>query len=76
MLKAGGQDVMLFLTRMFNVLFEKVTYPQDWAKAIVIPITGGCLYNVASKCYTSILNARLYLWLEENASYGMPSWIL
>ena len=26
------------------------------------------LLNVASKCYTSILNARLYLWLEENAT--------
>ena len=38
MLKAGGQDVVLFLTRMFNVLFEKGIYPQDWAKAIVIPI--------------------------------------
>ena len=38
MLKAGGQDVVLFLTRMFNVLFEKDIYPQDWAKAIVIPI--------------------------------------
>ena len=35
MLKAGGQDVVLFLTRMFNVLFEKGIYPQDWAKAIV-----------------------------------------
>ena len=23
MLKAGGQDAVLFLTRMFNVLFEK-----------------------------------------------------
>ena len=28
-LKAGGQDVVLFLTRMFNVLFEKGIYPQD-----------------------------------------------
>ena len=30
--------MVLFLTRMFNVLFEKGIYPQDWAKAIVIPI--------------------------------------
>ena len=28
MLKAGGQDVVLFLSRMFNVLFEKGIYPQ------------------------------------------------
>ena len=38
MLKAGGQDVVHFLTRMFNALFEKSIYPQDWAKAIIIPI--------------------------------------
>ena len=37
MLKAG-QDVVLFLTRVFTVLFEKGIYPQDWAKAFVIPI--------------------------------------
>ena len=37
-LKAGGQHVVIFLTRMFNVLYEKGIYPQDWAKAIVIPI--------------------------------------
>ena len=30
--------MVLFLTRMFNVLFEKGIYPQDWAKAIVISI--------------------------------------
>ena len=80
MLKAGGQDVELFLTRMFNVLFEKGIYPQDWAKAIVIPIhkkgntehmdnyRGVSLLSVVSKCYTSVLNARLYFWLEENAA--------
>ena len=26
------------------------------------------LLSVVSKCYTSVLNARLYLWLEENAA--------
>ena len=84
MLKAGGQDVVLFLTRMYNVLFENGIYPQDWSKAIVIPIHkkgntehvdnyggwggGISLLSVVSKCYTSVLNARLYLWLEENAA--------
>ena len=79
MLKAGGQEVVLFLTRKFNVLFEKGIYTQDWAKAIVIPIhkkgntehvdnyRGVSLLSVVSKCYTSVLNARLYFWLEENA---------
>ena len=38
MLKADGQDVVIFLTRMFNILLEKGIYPQDWGKAIVISI--------------------------------------
>ena len=38
MLKARGQDMVLFLTRIFNALFEKGIYPQVTAKAIVIPI--------------------------------------
>ena len=37
MLKSGGQDVVLFLTRMFNVLFKKGVYSQDWAKTTFIP---------------------------------------
>ena len=56
MLKAGGQDVVLFLSRMFNILFGKGIYPQDWAKAIAIQFikketpnmwitTGGYLYS-------------------------------
>ena len=82
MLKAGGQDVVLFLTRMFNVLLEKGIYPQDWAEAIVTPIHKkgntehvdnyrGYLYSVfttLSKCYASVLNARLHFWLKENAA--------
>ena len=72
---------MIFPTRMFTVLFEKGIYKQDWAKATVIPThkketlnkwitTGGgdSLLSVVSKCYTSVLNARLYLWLEKNAA--------
>ena len=37
MLKAKGQGVVLFLTRMFNVLSEKGIYPLDCATAIIIP---------------------------------------
>ena len=33
-----------------------------------ITIGGVSLLSVVSKCYTSVLNASLYFWLEENAA--------
>ncbi|WP_419639471.1 hypothetical protein, partial [Thiolapillus sp.] len=62
----------------FNTIFDKGIYPSEWAKAIIIPIhkkgnihsvdnyRGVSLLSIISKCYTSILNTRLYTWLEEN----------
>jgi hypothetical protein len=78
MLKAGGYIVEVFFTEFFNKIFDSGLYPEEWAKAIVVPIfkkgdtkvldnyRGISLINVACKCYTSILNKRLYAWLEEN----------
>jgi hypothetical protein len=77
MLKAGGETVVLFLHKLFNTLFVNGTYPSEWAKAIVVPVfkkgdnsnadnyRGISLLNIVSKCYTSILNARLYSFLES-----------
>lgn len=79
MLKAGGHDVICFLTRLFNAIFDSGVYPSEWAKAIVIPIfkkgdvdqadnyRGVSLLSVISKCFTKVLNTRLYVWLEENS---------
>lgn len=78
MLKAGGRDIVVFLTLLFNAIFDKGYYPKEWAKAIITPIykkgdvnsadnyRGVSLLSIISKCYTSILNQRLYNWLEEN----------
>ena len=38
MLKAGGQEVIPFMTKLFNTFFDKGIYPSEWAKAIIIPI--------------------------------------
>ena len=38
MLKAGGQEVIPFMTKLFNTSFNKGIYPSEWAKAIIIPI--------------------------------------
>ena len=66
------------MTKLFNNFFDKGIYPSDWAKAIIVPIhkkgdihlvdnyRGVSLLSIVSKCYTSILNTRLYNWLEEN----------
>ena len=66
------------MTKLFNKSFDKGIYPSDWAKAIIVPIhkkgdihlvdnyRGVSLLSIVSKCYTSILNTRLYNWLEEN----------
>ena len=31
MLKAGGQEVILFMTKLFNTIFDKGIYPSEWA---------------------------------------------
>ena len=31
MLKTGGKDVILFMTKLFNTIFDKGIYPSDWA---------------------------------------------
>jgi len=78
MLKVGGALVVNFLTKLFNTIFDKCMYPSEWAKAIVVPIfkKGNqenpdnyrpiSLLSIISKCYTSVLNKRLYNWLENN----------
>ena len=80
MLKAGGKTVISFLEKLFNQIFDKGIYPKEWAKAIVIPIfkkgdannpdnyRGVSLISILCKCYTSILNSRLYQWLEDTHS--------
>ena len=37
-LKTGGKDVILFMTKLFNTIFDKGIYLSDWAKAIIVPI--------------------------------------
>ena len=78
MLKAGGRSIIIFLTLLFNKIFDSSIYPSEWSKAIVVPIfkkgnsddpdnyRGVSLINIICKCFTSIMNKRLYLWLEEN----------
>lgn len=78
MLKCGGEPVVNFLVVLFNHIFYSGQYPEVWTKGIIVPIhkkgdpdcadnyRGISLLSLLGKCYTSILNMRLYSWLEEN----------
>ena len=77
MLKASKPITIKFLTNLFNAIFDRGQYPSHWAKAVIVPIfkkgsenlvdnyRGISLLSITSKCFTSILNKRLYNWLER-----------
>jgi hypothetical protein len=79
MLKCGSDFVVPFLTKLFNVVFDSGIYPTEWSKAIIVPIhkkgslhdvdnyRGVSILSVISKCYTKVLNKRLYEWLDTNS---------
>ena len=78
MLKVAGETAVQFHTKLFNVLFDEGVYPEEWSKAIIVPISkkgsenitnnyrGISLLSLLSKYYTSGLNKRLVTWAEEN----------
>ena len=79
MLKAGETIIINFLVDLFNVIYDLGKYPIQWAKAIIVPIhksgshdnpnnyRGISLLSCISKCFTTILNKRLYNWLENES---------
>ena len=78
MLKSSGALLTPFLTECFNEIFKSGPYPDTWTRAVIVPIhkkgdTGAAdnyrgitLLSLLGKCYTTILNKRLYEWLEDN----------
>lgn len=69
MLKGSGEGVILFVTKLFDTMFDKGIYSSEWAKAVIIPVhtrkghihsvdncRGASLLSIISKCYTSIFN--------------------
>lgn len=78
MLKLVDKSAVRFFTKLFNILFDQGIYPDEWTKAIIVPLfkkgdpnsttnyRGVSLLSLASKCYTSVLNKRLVKWAEEN----------
>ena len=77
MLKCVTDDVIDYLTLLFNKLFCESRFPREWSKSIVVPIfkkgdpevpdnyRGVALTSVISKVYTHILNKRMTQWANR-----------
>ena len=77
LLKNSQETVVPFLTSYFNHLFNISLFPEQWSKALLVPIhkkgsindpdnyRGISLLSNLSKCYTYILNKRLEVWAES-----------
>ncbi|KAK7100495.1 hypothetical protein V1264_023441 [Littorina saxatilis] len=74
--KHSGEAVVMFLVRLFNVLFDSGFYPDNWKESIILPLfkkgqindtnnyRGISLCDVSSKLYSSIINNRLQEWIS------------
>jgi hypothetical protein len=74
--KVADNIISPFLTKFFNCLFDRGVFPEDWTKAVIVPLfkkgdpnivdnyRGISLLCIMSKIFTSILNSRLYTWAE------------
>ena len=80
--KYAGDEVLNFLTKLFNTLFDKDVFPKNWTESVLLPLCnkgdvnntnnyrGVFLNNVSSKLYSSIINSRLQEWVEVDNNKG------
>ena len=77
-LKAAGREVITFLVRLFNRVYDSGSFPSEWSNSIIVPIfkkgekddpsnfRGISLLDITSKVFTAILTARITEWAELN----------
>ena len=82
MLKHASDQIVNFLVKYFNVLFDEGIYPLNWCESIILPLfkKGDCnnpnnyrgisLCDVTGKLYISIINNRLQEWIDDNDITG------
>lgn len=80
-LKFAGGHISTFLVSLFNDLYDKQYFPQDWCKSLIIPLHKGgdrtdpknyrgiSLLCSISKVFMSILTNRLREWAEESNQF-------
>ena len=78
MFKSIQNEILPFLSSLFNELYDRGEIPSDWCKNIICPLYKGgpstnpenyrgiSLINSISKIFTGILTTRLQKWAEEN----------
>ena len=71
--------IFFFLTKHFSKTYEEGKYPQEWTKAMIVPIhtqknrhryskqlPGNLNINVTSKLFTCVLHKGLTTWTQDN----------
>ena len=78
LIKLAKPKISVYLKKLFNEIYTKSYFPMDWVTSIIVPIhkkgskkvldnfRGISLLSLTSKLFTSIMNTRLYNWLERN----------
>ena len=74
--------VLDFLVKLFNFLFDRGIFPENWSYSVVLPLykkgdandpnnyRGISLCNACSKLYSAIINNRLQTWVKDNNITG------
>ena len=78
LLKYGGEEMVCELTTLFNLIMEEKRVPEEWKKAIIVPIfknkgsklecgnyRGISLISVPSKVFMRVLLNRMKPKIEE-----------
>ena len=71
MLKAGGEVVVDWMAKVFNMVWREGEAPRDWKNAVIVPVykkgskldctnyRGICLMSVVGKVFARVLNERV-----------------
>jgi len=77
-LKNANVVMVPLLCKLFNKILDTGCFPNDWGKALLVPIhkkgnhnepsnyRGIALLSCVSKVFTKIINTRITQWAEEN----------
>ena len=78
-----GKDILTYLLRLFNFIFECGVFPDAWSDGLLIPLhkkgsfcevnnfRGITLLSVLGKLFTCIMNNRLNTWAEHYNLQGV-----